>query len=161
MLFQKKWAIRALLFFLVATFFLPLPKLLTREWTVQVVDQDALPVSNIRVSGGWNNYTFGIRGGTDLYTNAQGQVSFPAETRTRPIVYWIGKATWNFVNLGVHAGTGTVGHVRVTEADREWQPSPHAPNSAICSDGECTSNKLHSDLGIVIVKTPSKRIGNN
>ncbi len=150
MQFVKKWQRSITVLPLVAFLVFPIPKVFIEEWSVQVNDQEGRPVSAIRVSRGWDNFTFGLGGGEDLYTNAEGKVVFRKQIRRRPSAYWIGRVAWNVVNLGFHFSSGTTGSVRITDSDRDWEPSPNQPHSAVCRNADCTSNKLNSELRVIL-----------
>ena len=133
---------------------LPIPKVFVEDWSVRVTDLTGLPAANIRVSRGWENYTFSLSDGSEMYTDSEGYVAFPKQMRIRPICYWLAKATWTLLNLGVHTSLGTVASVRVSDPEREWtlDPTGHWPASANCVDANCTSSKLRSQLRILLAE---------
>jgi hypothetical protein len=147
------WKI-AFVVLILASLTIPVPKVFVEDWSVRVTDQNDHPVPNIRVSRGWENYTFNLGDGGELYTDDGGTVSFPKQRQFRPTTYWVAMAAWNLLHLGVHASLGTVSTVRVSDSDREWSidPTGRWPASAICSDAECNSSKLHSELRILLVE---------
>ena len=148
------WLSQVLILLFLLIFIFPIPKVLIEEWSVRVIDQDGVPVSGIRVSGGRNNYTFGLAGGADFYTDADGKAIFPKHVVTEPVIYWTTRAAWNVLNLGVHASFGTIGAVRVSDQNLNWEfgQSPERHSGATCADSECTSAKLHSQFRIVLRK---------
>jgi len=136
-MFRYLWlgfVVKVLVVLLVAV---PLPKTVIAEWTVQVIDQNDRPVSDIRVSSIWNDYTFGLSGGSDLRTNPEGIVRFAGETQFRPVLYWAIKAAVTQLNL--HSSSGFRGRVWVSD------PTINGA-SAHCLDGQCTKGRLQSEL---------------
>lgn len=120
----------------------PLPLHIVEEWTVRVVDQQGVPVSGIRVSGSWRNYTFDLSGGSDQYTDSDGRVIFPKQTQLRPIVYWLAKAGWTLLHLQAHASFGSRGRVWISD------PIPAEITSANCADANCTAEKLKTEFRV-------------
>src|SRR5262245_21208698 len=144
----------AVILLLVAFLALPIRKLFVEDWSVRVSDQNGIPTSHIRVSLEWENYTFNFSGGDELYTDADGTVTFPRQALIRPICYWIAKAAWTFLNLGVHTSLGTAATVQVSDPDRLWSVDQSGNRSAgaNCADANCTMSKLHSELRIQLVQ---------
>jgi hypothetical protein len=138
-----------------ALLLLPIPMVFVEEWSVRVTDENGIPVSHIRVSGEWENYTFNLSNGGELYTDVDGKVTFPKQGQIRPTFYWIAKAAWNLLNLGVHMSFGTFATVRVWDPDREWKrdPTGHWPAGANCANADCTFSKLHTELRIFLAAT--------
>lgn len=128
----------------------PIPKSFIQEWTVRVVDQNGVPVSGIRIWESWENYTFGLSGWTELYTDRSGKVVFPSQKQFAPLMYWMVKAIGNVLGFGVHAGFGTFGRVWI--ADQKLRDFPIADpkfmelTAANCSDAHCTESKIESEL---------------
>ncbi len=122
---------------------IPLPRVVLQEWAVHVVDQAGIPVSGIRVSCMWDDYTYSIGGGWDLYTNSEGWVTFPKTTLFRPILYWAWKAAWTVLNLLAHASFGVRGRVWISDT----KASEHS--SVLCSGNECTDARIESELRFV------------
>jgi hypothetical protein len=131
---------------------LPIPKLFVEEWSVRVTDQNGAPVSRIRISNEWENYTFNLSDGGELYTDALGNVTFPSQRRIAPLPYWTAKALLNVIGLLIHFSSGTFATVRVSDPDREWSidPSGRWPSGANCANTKCTASKLHSELRIIL-----------
>lgn len=129
--------------FLILIVVVPIPKSLIQEWSVRVIDQDGVSVAGTPVSESWENYTFGISGGTTLYTNSEGTVVFPSQRYFRPIAYWFIKAVANVLGFGVHAGFGSVGRVWISD------PRPKEVTTANCSNDQCTAQRIQSELRVV------------
>lgn len=134
----------------VAVMIFPIPNVLIGEWPVRVTDQNGDSVSGIRVSQSWENYTYGLFGGEDLYTDSQGRVVFPRRRQFAPSAYWLTKATLNIVGFGVHAGFGSFGRVWISDPKlREQMPrDPKAIDrlASNCSNAQCTDHQLQSHL---------------
>jgi len=136
----------------------PIPKGFVGEWTVRVSDYDNRPISGARVSLILESYTYNVFGEQDLYTNAEGKVTFGVQRKYGPLMYWIAKATANVVGFGMHAGFGTMGRVVVSEipnldAERKErlgrdQNLADALTST-CGSG-CSLEKLDSHLHVPI-----------
>ncbi len=141
-----------LVWLFLSLFIFPIPRVQITDWHVHVIDQHGLPVSGIRVSRHWNNYTFGLSGGADSYTDKQGSVIFRKDVRIRPTIYWVLRAAWNVVNLGVHASFGKIGEIGVSDPDRDWEldVASARPGAATCVDTNCTMATLHSELRIKV-----------
>jgi uncharacterized oligopeptide transporter (OPT) family protein len=128
----------AILLIILAVF--PIQKILISEWIVQVVDQSDTPISGIRVTQIWNNYTFSISGGADLYTSAKGIVTFPQRVQSSPVGYWIAMAVWTKITFGVHASSGTIGTVNISDLKASMLVG------ANCANQRCTSGTIRSNL---------------
>jgi hypothetical protein len=134
---------RVLLAAVLVVILVPLPRVVLAEWAVRVVDQAGMPVSGIRVSCMWDDYSYGIGGGWDLYTDLQGWVTFPRTTLFRPILYWAGKATWTLLNLLAHASFGVRGRVWISD------PKASEHSSVLCSGSGCTAARMVSEIRFV------------
>jgi hypothetical protein len=139
--YGRRWIIA--LVSIVVVLVLPVPKTLVHEWSVRVIDQSGLSVSGIRVSESWESYTFGLSGGTSLYTTSEGRVVFPRQKRYWSIGYWMIKAAANIVGFGVHAGFGSIGRVWISD------PRPKEVTGATCSDSNCSIRAIESELRVV------------
>ena len=60
---------------------IPVEKVLMAEWKVRVVDDHRKPVRGIQVSESWDNFTLDLRGGGELYSDADGIVVFPGRKK--------------------------------------------------------------------------------
>lgn len=129
-----------ILVMLVALSLIPVRKVLIADWSVHVVDQHDTPLNGIRVSRNWEQYTFDLSGGTDLYTGTDGLVRFPKLERRAPLAYWLFRAVWNRINYGAHASAGTHAWVGISDM-RIAQPV-----SAHCADQQCTADAIESTL---------------
>jgi hypothetical protein len=118
----------------------PIPKVVIQQWSIRVLDENGVPVSGIRVSESWDNYTFGLSGGSSLYTSVDGRVVFPRQRHFGPVAYWVTKATANIVTFGIHAGFGSIGRVWISD------PKPKEVTSVNCGGSRCTDDKLESEL---------------
>jgi hypothetical protein len=94
---------------------IPIPLKFVGEWTVRVTDYDNRPINDARVLQSWKDYTFGVSGEQNVYTDSEGKVVFAPQIKYGPLAYWAVKAVANVVGFGMHASFGTSGRVRVVE----------------------------------------------
>ncbi len=120
----------------------PIKKMLISEWEVTVTDGSNNPIPHVRVSQNWQNYTLSISGGSDLYTNAEGKVLLGKYERRAPSLYWLSRWLFSRIEYGVHASTGVVGTVRVSDPDLQF------PAGANCEDLSCTGNTITSRIRV-------------
>jgi hypothetical protein len=120
----------------------PTRKVLIADWAVRVTDEMNNPISGIRVSENWQNYTLSLSGGSDLYTNADGRAEFAKREQRAPVSYWLARSLWTKVTYGAHASSGVVGTVRVSD------PRLPAPAGANCADSSCTARTITSQLRV-------------
>lgn len=139
--FQPRFLIAAVAAFLLM---LPVPLRIVEEWTVRVVDQHDVPVSGVRVSGSWRNYTFDLSGGSDRYTDSNGKVVFPKQTQFLPIGYWLAKPAWTLLHLQAHASFGSRGRVWISD------PIHVETASANCANADCTVEKLKTEFRVAL-----------
>jgi hypothetical protein len=149
---------RAVILIAIVGLMVPIPQDFVGEWTVRVSDYDNRPISGARVSLSWKNYTFNVLGEQqDLYTNAEGKVTFGVQRKYGPLLYWAAKATANLVGFGMHAGFGTMARVWVSEIatlDPERKERLRGQNvtdalTSTCGS-KCSAERLDSHLQIPI-----------
>jgi hypothetical protein len=135
---------RWLLGILVLLALIPVNIVFIAEWNVRVTDEREMPLSGIRVSQNWQNYTLGMSGGQDLYTGSEGTAVFTKRQQRAPIGYWFLRMVWTRFQYGVHASSGTVGTIRISDLKLV------NPAGANCSDLQCTNQTIQSTLRSVL-----------
>jgi hypothetical protein len=58
---------------------LPFPTTFVPEWKVRVIDADGRPASGARVTLMWNEYTLGLEGSSEQWTDADGHTVVPRQ----------------------------------------------------------------------------------
>ena len=142
MLRYLKWLVIPLI--LVAL--VPTRKTLIADWAVKVTDEMNNPIPGIRVSENWQNYTLSLSGGSDLFTNAEGTAVFASRERRAPVSYWLARTLLTKLTYGVHASSGVVGTVRISD------PHLPAPAGANCANSACTASMITSQLRVAVRK---------
>jgi hypothetical protein len=122
---------------------IPTRKVLIADWDVMVTDETNHSVAGVRVSQFWSDYTLGLSGGLDLFTNAEGKVTFAEREQRAPILYWLARAFWTKLTYGAHASSGTVGTVRFSD------PQFAVTIGANCEDSSCTTSAITSQLRVL------------
>lgn len=105
-----------------------------------MVDENQAPISGIRITEMWNNYSFHLFGGADVYTDADGVANFPKAERTAPVFYWVLRAIWTKVDQGVHASSGTIATINISDLKVAKSVG------ANCVDWMCTEGTIKSQL---------------
>src|SRR5579883_2797754 len=84
---------------------IPKRSVFVAPWRVRILDRNAMPVANVRVSQSWDNYSLDLHGGADLYTGADGEVFFQSAQKKAPLVYWLLRPAITKFEYGAHAST--------------------------------------------------------
>jgi hypothetical protein len=93
-------------------------------------------VEHIRVSESWNAYSFDLSGGSDSWTNGNGEASFRRQIERHSLLFWQLRPVVTRLNYGVHASSGIDAHIGVSEPGRQ------NTSGFSCSDSECSGHAL-------------------
>jgi hypothetical protein len=63
-------------------------KVFVASCRVTVKGKTGAPLANMRVSESWNAYSYDLRGGMDIETDANGVALFPPQSSRHSVLFW-------------------------------------------------------------------------
>ncbi|SRR5258708_14442307 len=114
---------------------------------VKVTGKEGHPVANIRVSEGWNAYSYDLSGGLDLQTNADGNAYFPEQTSTHSLLIWYLSPLVTRLNYGVHASSGSSASFGISEPGLSIKNGE--TSGFTCVDQQCIAQPITFEMKLV------------